>query len=412
MRILIISAFYPPHVIGGWEQLVQDINSRLRKRGHTTHVLTSDYGLNKQILESGVDRALTLESDLFRYNPYQFLSYKTRLDTNLKVVQLAINNYEPDIIFIHVMWNLSKGVAWIAEQFCPGRVVYYIANNWPYALDPHTAYWRDNGHNALHRLVKRILSPLPLKVIEHEVKSYKLKFEHVLCVSHALKEDLVKFAGIVPSNIQVISNGVETDLFVPLPESEKSKEQNQSLLLLYAGSLVPHKGVHTAIEAMAILANRSDAEVRHIKLTIAGSGNPDYENYLQRLVEDANLGDRIQFLGRIPREEMPELFQKHDVLIFPSIWEEPLARVMQEAMASGLVVIGTLTGGSGELLVEGETGLTFEPNDLETLVNKIMILSKDPKLYSKLSIMGRERVLLQFNLDRMIDEIENYLSNL
>jgi glycosyltransferase involved in cell wall biosynthesis len=113
-------------------------------------------------------------------------------------------------------------------------------------------------------------------------------------------------------------------------------------------------------------------------------------------------------LGRLPREEIPALLQKHDVLIFPSTWEEPLARMMQEAMAAGLVVVGTLTGGSGELLVEDETGLTFEAGNAGMLARRIEQLLENPELIPSLARNGRAKVIEQFEIERMIKEIETY----
>ena len=146
-------------------------------------------------------------------------------------------------------------------------------------------------------------------------------------------------------------------------------------------------------------------------MTLVGSGHPDYEARLKQQIAEANLADHVILAGRVPRAEMPDLLRKFDVLVFPSIWEEPLARMMQEGMAAGLVVIGTLTGGSGELLVEGETGLTFAPEDAAGLAQQIVRLRDEPELRIQLAQTGRDRVLAQFDIERMIDEIEAYLGN-
>jgi glycogen(starch) synthase len=106
---------------------------------------------------------------------------------------------------------------------------------------------------------------------------------------------------------------------------------------------------------------------------------------------------------------MPSILQQFDILIFPSIYEEPLARMTQEAMASGLVVVGTTTGGTGEILSEGETGLTFAPEDEEGLADQVTRLITDPDLYCRLSQAGRQTVLENFTLDKMVNEIEAYL---
>lgn len=410
MRILFISAFYPPYVVGGWEQLVQDINTRLQARGHNTEVLTSIHGVKEPISEKGVHRLLTLESDLYHYQPRQFLSHKKRLENNLARTKEISNTFNPDVIFIHVMWNLSRGIAWLAEQLCPGRVVYYIANDWPHASDPHSAYWLEPARNPLLKIAKQVVAPIPLKMIERENERFSLAFEHVLCVSQAVKNDLARNTSIHPDRMQVVYNGVETDLFVPSPARSNGHHQpEKGLSLVYAGSLVPHKGVHTAVEAMAILAQKSQLD--GITLSLVGSGHPDYEASLKKLIAKAHLENHIYFRGRVPRDEMPAMLQAHDVLIFPSIWEEPLARMTQEAMAAGLVVIGTLTGGTGELLIEGETGLTFEPKNARMLAQRINQLRQDPELRARLAKNGRDKVMRQFDIRRMIDEIETYLTS-
>ena len=236
MRILFISAFYPPQVVGGWEQLVQDVNTRLQSRGHETLVLTSTHGVDGPEYSTAVHRTLTLESDLYHYQPRQFLGHKGRLKNNLTCVKETIEAFQPDVVFIHVMFNLSRGIAWQAEQLCPGRVVYYVANDWPHATDPHTAFWRDGANSPVMRLAKGLLAPIPLRMIAAENQRFALQFAHVLCVSHAVKRELATEAHIPLDNLSVVYNGVETDQFVPV-ESWLNRPSDR-LALLYAGSLV------------------------------------------------------------------------------------------------------------------------------------------------------------------------------
>jgi glycosyltransferase involved in cell wall biosynthesis len=177
---------------------------------------------------------------------------------------------------------------------------------------------------------------------------------------------------------------------------------------VYAGAFAPHKGVHTAIEAMALLAEKP--EMRGVTLSLVGSGHPDYEARLRRMVADASLQGRVSFWPRVPREEMPELLRRFDVLVFPSIWEENLARMMQEAMASGLVVVGTPTGGSPEALYDGRTGLAFPPGDATRLADCLEALARDPALRRRLVQSARSLVAEKFELGRMIAEIEAALA--
>jgi glycosyltransferase involved in cell wall biosynthesis len=407
MRILYISSFYPPYVIGGWEQLVNDINSALKKRGHIGQVLTSFYGLSRSLHEDGVDRLLTLESDVNHYHPFSLLHYRRDVQRNIQITQDEIQQFKPDVVFIHVMWNLNWGVAWAAEQACPQRVVYYVANDWPYAEDVHSSYWHSHARRKIPDEIKKNLAVIVLRNIKRINRNYRPSFPHVLCVSHAIEKSLEKKTSILPENMRVLHNGVETDQFVPPPDWLENLYKTTHLNILYAGSLVPHKGVHTAIEAMALL-NRSPL-ANHVNLSILGSGHPDYEEKLRKIIEHNALGEKVHFLGRVPRNEMPDLMRKFDVLVFPSIWEEPLARTTQEAMASGLIVIGTLTGGTGELLVEGETGLTFMPEDANGLAEQITNLFNDPELRIRLAQLGRAKVLREFDFNSMIDDLEQYL---
>ena len=107
--------------------------------------------------------------------------------------------------------------------------------------------------------------------------------------------------------------------------------------------------------------------------------------------------------------DLRQLLRECDVCIFPSQWDEPLARAMQEAMACGLVVVGTTTGGSKELLVEGRTGLTFEPEDSDGLARQLCRVVGDPALRARLARAGRRAVVARFGLDRMIDQLEGAL---
>jgi glycosyltransferase involved in cell wall biosynthesis len=107
---------------------------------------------------------------------------------------------------------------------------------------------------------------------------------------------------------------------------------------------------------------------------------------------------------------MPAQLATHDVLIFPSEWPEPLARMTQEAMASGAVVVGTITGGTGEILIDGETGLVFPPGDAPALARCIRRLQTDPALFSHLARNGRQCVEDKFSFRRMLDQVETVLA--
>jgi glycosyltransferase involved in cell wall biosynthesis len=115
------------------------------------------------------------------------------------------------------------------------------------------------------------------------------------------------------------------------------------------------------------------------------------------------------FLGWMPPTEIPALLKKFDVLVLPSVWPEPFSRSVLEGMISGLVVVATRTGGTPEIIVDGENGLLFTPNDPDELAKKLVTLADDPALRAKIASAGKQTILERFTMTKMMDEIESYL---
>jgi glycogen(starch) synthase len=404
MRILFLSNFYPPARPGGYTQWCHEVAECLGERGHTIGVLTSRHERAKApTSEQSIYRLLHLEGDLAYYQPLHFFTHwKKRHQENLVFLEQVIKDFSPDLIFVWGMWALSKALPARAEQLLPGRVVYYLSDYWPSALDMHTTYWQSPARSWPMQVSKRVLSKVAMSMLAKEGQP-DLKLEQVICVSARVRDLLVE-AGLPIQHARIIHGGTDIERFLVVRER---KFLPGHLKLLYAGQLVRHKGVHTAIEAMARLVN--EGRINQITLTLVGSGHPDYEAFLHDLVERERLHDFVTFHKPVSKDKMPAILQQFDVLIFPSIYEEPLARVTQEAMASGLVVVGTTTGGTGEILRHGETGLTFGPEDADGLAEQVNRLIIDPDLCCRLVQAGRQTVLENFTLDKMVKEIEAYL---
>ena len=404
MRILFLSNFFPPARPGGYTQWCHEVAERLGERGHTIGVLTSRHERAKAPRgEQNIYRLLHLEGDLEYYQPLHFFTrWKRQHRENLVFLEHTVKDFAPDLIFVWGMWALSKALPALAEQLLPGRVVYYLSDYWPSAMDMHTAYWQSPAQRWPTQVLKRVLSKVAMSMLAEEGQPH-LKLEQAICVSARVRELLIE-AGLPLQSARSIRGGIEVQRFLNGPERDRASGR---LRLLYAGQLVQHKGVHTAIEAMARLASKWSTDQIH--LTVVGSGHPDYEALLRHLVERERLQNYVTFEKPVSKDKMPALLNQFDVLVFPSIYEEPLARMTQEAMASGLVVVGTTTGGTGEILRHGETGLTFEPEDADGLAEQVTRLIIDPDLCCRLAQAGRQTVLENFTLDKMVKEIEAYL---
>jgi glycosyltransferase involved in cell wall biosynthesis len=216
-------------------------------------------------------------------------------------------------------------------------------------------------------------------------------------------------SGKLPAHAGVLLGGIDPAPFLE-NRSVTGDAGDERLRLLFVGSLLPHKGVHTAIEALGLLRHWGLSD--RVSFTILGGGHPDYEARLRTMVEALGVGDQVRFAGRVPRSEIPEWMSRYDVFLFTSTWAEPMARSVMEAMAAGLLVIGTEVGGQVEMLANEENSLTFRAEDAEALAERIERVLREPALLPRLALAGQQMVLEGFSLQRMVDDMESWLAAL
>jgi len=408
MRILFLTNFYPPHELGGEERSCQQVVEGLKQRGHATLVLTSMHGTNNVPVESdGISRLLYLEMDIkpWLHSIKFFTEREKREKHNLLCLERLLEVYKPDIVFIWGIWNLARSLPHLAEAKCPGKVVYRFASYWPTLPSQNHFYWQAPGRKWYSWLPKKALGALAGALMDRENQRQPLKFEHAICVSAATRDILVE-KGIPVSRARIIHTGIDVTSYLN-NNHRRLNNENLNLEMLYAGRLTAEKGVTTLFRAMAKLVK--DRSLRNVRLRLAGSGLEAYEEHLRFLVAQTGLKDFVEFLGRVPFDQIPDLMRKFDVLLVPSTWQEPFSRVVLEGMISGLVVVATATGGTGEILIDGDNGLLFSPGNADELAEKIAVLAADPELRQKLAHAGYQTVSKRFTSNRMLDEIEKYL---
>ncbi|HEX3002629.1 MAG TPA: glycosyltransferase family 4 protein, partial [Angustibacter sp.] len=179
--------------------------------------------------------------------------------------------------------------------------------------------------------------------------------DHVLCVSRLLREQLLEALPDYAERIGVLPNPVDVDA-VP-----RRAEPPQSLhRWLFSGGLVERKGVRRLVQAFVQVAARDPK----VTLTLMGEGplRPELED----LARTAGVADRLTFTGMLPHAESLARMREHDLLLAPSTYET-FHLVVPEAVAAGLPVIVTRSGGPEEVL-EG----------IDHLVGRFVDVSDDP----------------------------------
>lgn len=186
-----------------------------------------------------------------------------------------------------------------------------------------------------------------------------------------------------PSGIhRMIPNYIDTDLFHQI-ESETDAD------LCYVGRLEPQKNVASLIKAVS----RTDHS-----LTIIGEGS--LRDQLESLAD--NTGADVQFRGRVPNGDLPEILNRHKVFVLPSLYEG-MPKTLLEAMACGLPVVGTDVEGIEEVLEDGHTGLLCEqdPKSLEQAIKSVL---KDENLQDHIGENARAEIIQNYSLDHIYDE--------
>jgi glycosyltransferase involved in cell wall biosynthesis len=189
--------------------------------------------------------------------------------------------------------------------------------------------------------------------------------------------------------------GVDPVLFSPQPKPERLI--THPFQIGYAGGLLPEKGIDRLIRACAELRGAW-------QLHIVGDGAE--RSRLQALAASLAVSQQVMFAPRIESTRMPDFYRSLDVLVAPSRtlpnWKEQFGRVLIEAMACGVPVIGSNSGQIPHVIEEA--GLIFQEDDLQGLRGHLQHLLDEPAVGRRLVEAGRQRVLEHFTMQRVAQQ--------
>lgn len=204
----------------------------------------------------------------------------------------------------------------------------------------------------------------------------------ILCANREAVQVLQEMGYRGPTEV-IPPIGVDTRVFRPL----ERRLDPATFRVAYAGRFVPEKGLDTLLEAVAHLGSG-------VELWLIGDG--PQRTALQALAQDLGIGDRVRWIPPVSPERMAELLLQVNVVVLPSrttpVWKEQFGRILVEAMACGVPVVGSDSGAIPEII--GEGGLIFPEGDGETLVKCLDRLRQSPDLQAKFAALGWARAQL------------------
>ncbi|MFZ5639123.1 MAG: glycosyltransferase family 4 protein [Bacillota bacterium] len=247
--------------------------------------------------------------------------------------------------------------------------------------------------------------------------------DKVLVYSRFMRERLAALYPALSGKFHFIHLAVETERYKP--RSDPSVGQRAGLLkkrlgipesrkvILFAGRLIPKKGVDVLIAAMEQVLKVYPG----CCLVIVGGGwfgNRRISPHISELHQQAaKMGKKVRFTNYVPPAELPLYFAMADIFVCPSQWDEPFGLVNVEAMASGVPVVASARGGIPEIVTDGLNGfLVQKGHDPGSFVKPILQLLRYPELARTLAASGRRRAEDYFNWPRAGRELTRLYEDL
>lgn len=386
MKILFVNMFYYPTMNGGTEHSLKLLAEELASRGHKVAVATYD----------GKQPVLSQEciSGVYVYRMYNPIFMKkafhrpVRTDEKLKYYVGKYFNKAMEKQLEYILGQVQPDIVH-TQNFFPTRLLKSIKRRGISTIHTLRDYFLldpKSDLNASHRIIVNL----------HRLYQ-RFYTDRYLDMVTAPSELIMKrhtdrnFFSICRR--KVIYNAVRLDMEETVRYIDEKKSRTEKTVhFLYVGSLLKLKGIDL------LLRTFQEIKMDHIRLTICGSGPMQHE------VEDMCRQDtRIRFKGQLMSSELAVEYAAADVVIVPSLWEEPFGRVVIEAAQHGNPIIGSNRGGVAEVIGHTKFGTLFTYDDPEDLKKQIKLFAERnylrqfyPRLAEGIQEFSSEKQVLKF----------------
>jgi glycosyltransferase involved in cell wall biosynthesis len=357
-----VTSLYTPNLIGGAERVVQSLAESMVEAGHHALVVSAapQEGTRVDWINGVKVYYIGLKNLYWPYRdgnkPRLLKPFWHGLDTfnPLMANQLAriLNTEQPNLVHTHTLGGFSV-LAW-RQVKQRGLPLVHTLHDY-YLLCPKSTMFR-NGRNCRRQCAQCLPYALPRKW-------YSSKVDVITGITRFILDRHLEYNYFATvRERKVIFNAYQA-------QSAATNSGTRSLPIRfgYLGRLHPTKGLEVLLDAVARLPEGT------WDLDIGGKGLSAYENYLHSRYSNP----RIKYMGYVSPEN---LCSNIDVLVIPSIWHEPFGRVISEAYAHGVPVIGSKRGGIPELVEEPHTGFLFDPSRPGDLTLKMWQFIENPAI--------------------------------
>ncbi|NNC98736.1 MAG: glycosyltransferase family 4 protein [Gammaproteobacteria bacterium] len=382
-RILVLTSTYPSTITGNEPRFVADLSERLGKSFDVTVLTQHRPGTPLREDRNGITIVR------YRYAPERFelLSENGGMANAIKASPLLI--FLVPLLFLAQVLAIRKAVSayrpqlihahWLIPQTLCAVIARYFCKDKPAIIS--TAHGGD---------VYGLKGPMMTAV-----KRWSLRRIEKLCVvSTAMRTYLSHQMGIDEAHIGLMPMGADLEnTFVPNPEVERIPAQ-----LIFVGRLVEKKGLRFLLDCIPELAS----QYTDMKLLIIGEG-PE-EALLRQRVQTMAIGDRVQFLGSLPHQEIAKLLQTSQCAVFPFVQAESgdmegLGLVVIEAMGCGCLVVTGDVPAIHDMIQTKKTGLICNPGNPDSISKAISFAIGDRQSAAKIAQNGHKYAVATYGWD-------------
>jgi glycosyltransferase involved in cell wall biosynthesis len=381
MKILqVIPIFSPPYLFGGSQQVAYLQSKELCRRGHEVVIYTSDMKNPKERVNKSIEKVNGVKIIHFK-NLSTLLSYKTGLIVTPKMIEdlkKEIKSY--DVIHIHEARGFQHMVAWKCAR----------ESKVPYIVQAH-----GNLSPVFKGIARRVYDEFFGKKIMKDSSG-------AIAVSRSEVKDYMRL-GVPKEKVEVIPNPIDIKEFDNTPVSEFLRKKygipHSSKIILFMGRVHFIKGVDILLYAFARMIKK-----KGVNATLVISGPDDgYMSKCFHIVREYNLNNVI-FTGQLNNIERVYAYKEADLVVLPSRYET-FGMTVLEAYACSKPVIASKVGGLIDLVVEGETGLLVDPENILKLSEamEFMLLS-DTKNMSN----AARKFVEKFSIIEIVNNLEKF----
>ncbi len=395
-RVLVVTTRWD--LVGGSERYAGDVVRALRARGLDVPVLCA------RGQQEGAEEVLRSEA-----LSYEHLSRRERAE-----LRDLVRGARPDTIYLlsraradalRVLQDVAPVVRFVQDHtlFCPGLNKLHEDGSPCSSPLGHAClerYWTGAGCSGFKPSGVPGLR-WPLRTLDANLRELDLtrRCRHVLVASEYMRTEILR-AGLAPQLVRVLPYFTSTNRPTPSPLDSATRafldRDTRPLLLCAARLVLPDKGVDYLLTALGHLAHRA-------KLVIAGDGPA--RSWLEQKARAEGLAEDAHVTGWLAPSQLETLYAASDVVVFPSVWDEPFGLVGLEAMVHAKPVVAFDVGGVRSWLDEGACGLLAPRRDAWALADRITQLLDDPSRAAALGAAGRARATSAFTPTRHVDAL-------